>query len=230
MEGRTAGTLINRYAALGVDDPEKLHRNVQAFWLAVRRNDRKAVAALIRYPIRIDAVAGRRRYAAARKLPPDYEMIFTPAFREAIAGDLPRNMFVRSEGAMLGSGQIWFGADGRVTALSNYLGEWTSPAPERPAGPASRPRYEPDNVDPPALKSMRQGMPLDAGEFIRRAVTCNHWAGEESYEAERRAQINDAVAGLRCRDLDADEAILRKRYTGRSGVLKRIGRGRQTHL
>jgi hypothetical protein len=49
-----------------------------------------------------------------------YEVIFTPKYREAIAKGLPRNMFVRDEGAMLGSGEVWFGADGRVTALSNF--------------------------------------------------------------------------------------------------------------
>jgi hypothetical protein len=29
-------------------------------------------------------------------------------------------MFVRDVGAMLGSGQVWFGADGKVTALNNH--------------------------------------------------------------------------------------------------------------
>jgi len=29
-------------------------------------------------------------------------------------------MFVRDQDAMLGSGEVWFGADGRVTALSNF--------------------------------------------------------------------------------------------------------------
>ena len=226
MESGTAGTLANRYAALGVDDPEKLHRNTQAFWLAVKRDDRKAVSALIRYPIRIDTAAGRRRYAAAQNLLADYELIFTPGFREAIASGLPRNMFVRSEGAMLGSGQVWFGADGRVTELNNYLAAKASPVPAPRA--TSTLQGGPADDDPPVLKALRQGMPPDAGDFIRRVVTCNHWAGEEPYDAERRAQIAAAVSGLRCRELDRDESILRKRYAGKSDVLRRIGRARQT--
>ncbi len=120
MEGGTAGSLNNRYAALGVQDPEILHRNAQAFWRAVKSEDRKAAASLIRYPIRIDTSAGRKRYTSVAQLLPDYDLIFTPRFREEIAKGLPRNMFVRDAGAMLGSGQVWFGADGKVTALNNY--------------------------------------------------------------------------------------------------------------
>jgi hypothetical protein len=120
MEGGTAGSLDNRYAALGVQDPEILHRNAQAFWRAVKSDDRKTAAALIRYPIRIDTSSGRKRYTSAAQLLPDYDLIFTPLFREEIAKGLPRNMFVRDAGAMLGSGQVWFGADGKVTALNNY--------------------------------------------------------------------------------------------------------------
>jgi len=120
MEGGTSGSIKHRYAAIGVRDPESLHRNSQAFWLAVKREDRKTAASLIRYPIRVDTSAGRKRYASADELLADYELIFTPAFRESIAKGLPRNMFVRDQGAMLGSGQVWFGADGKVTALNNY--------------------------------------------------------------------------------------------------------------
>jgi hypothetical protein len=122
MEGGSAGSIKHRYAAIGVRDPETVHRNSQAFWLAIKKDDRKTAASLIRYPIRVDTTAGRKRYASAEELLADYELIFTPRFREDIAKGLPRNMFVRGEGAMLGSGQVWFGADGKVTALNNYGG------------------------------------------------------------------------------------------------------------
>ncbi len=118
MEGGTAGALSTRYAAMGVRDPETVHRKAQAFWRAVNNDERQTAAALIRYPIRINTTAGPKRYGAAAALLADYSLIFTPRFRQAIAQGLPRNMLVRSEGAMLGSGQVWFGADGRVIALN----------------------------------------------------------------------------------------------------------------
>jgi hypothetical protein len=46
--------------------------------------------------------------------------VFTPKFVEAILDSTPRYMFVRDEGAMLGSGWVWFGADGKATALNNF--------------------------------------------------------------------------------------------------------------
>ena len=84
--------------------------------------------------------------------------------------------------------------------------------------------------DPPPLAALRKGMPPDVSDFIRRAVVCNHWAGEEPYDDERRAQINAAVQGLRCRALDADQASLRAKYAGRAEVLKRLQRARTTPL
>jgi hypothetical protein len=120
QESGNSGSLKSRYGIIGVSNPEKLHHNSQAFWLAVKNDDRKTAAALVRYPIRVDTAAGRKRYTTASELLTDYELIFTPRFREEISKGLPRNMFVRGEGAMLGNGQVWFGSDGRVKALNNY--------------------------------------------------------------------------------------------------------------
>lgn len=120
MEGGTAGALSRRYAAIGVRDDEIVHRGAQKFWRAVRADDRATVAASIRYPIRVMLDGKPVRLKGPEDLLSRYEAIFTPAYREAISKGLPRNMFVRDEGAMLGSGEAWFGADGRVTALSNF--------------------------------------------------------------------------------------------------------------
>jgi len=43
----------------------------------------------------------------------------TPEFQKAIASAVPRNMFVRDLGIMLGGGEVWFGPDGDVIALNN---------------------------------------------------------------------------------------------------------------
>jgi hypothetical protein len=61
-------------------------------------------------------------------------------------------------------------------------------------------------------------------------VVCNHWAGEEPYDDERRAQINRAVQTLHCRELDADQAALREQYQGNEEVLRRIRQSRRTPL
>jgi len=250
MGGGTAGSLKSRYGAIGVRDQEALHRNAQAFWRAVQRDDRVTAAGLIRYPIRVDTTAGLRRYTAAEQLLADYERIFTPGFRQAIARGLPRNMFVRDQGAMLGDGQVWFGADGLVTALNTALRvqvpepsagavtSATSPkvnaalagaaTPAMPSLQASAPQAASD--DPPPLAALRKGMPADVSDFIRRAVVCNHWAGEEPYDEDRRAQIAAAVQSLGCRALDTDQMALSRKYAGQAEVLRRLKRARTMPL
>jgi hypothetical protein len=102
-----------------------------------------------------------------------------------------------------------------------------APAPQEPAAaPAPEPQavYE----DPPLLAGLRKDMPADVSDFIRRAVTCNHWAGEEPYNEERRAQMAEAVGSLRCRELDTDQRALAKQYDGNAEVLRRIRQSRST--
>jgi hypothetical protein len=103
------------------------------------------------------------------------------------------------------------------------------PAPPEPTAP---PTAESQWVteDPPALAGLRKDMPTDVSDFIRRAVVCNHWAGEEPYDEDRRAQINAAVQTLRCRALDADQAALRAKHAGHAEVLGRLKRARVTPL
>ena len=111
-----------------------------------------------------------------------------------------------------------------------------APAPQEPAAapaltePEASPAPEPQAVDedPPLLAGLRKDMPADVSDFIRRAVTCNHWAGEEPYNEERRAQMAEAVASLRCRELDTDQRALAKQYDGNPEVLRRIRQSRST--
>lgn len=88
----------------------------------------------------------------------------------------------------------------------------------------------PVTEDPPALKALREGMPPDVSEFIRRAVICNHWAGEEPYDDDRREQINRAVKSMGCLELDADQKALQSQYANQGEVLKRISQSRKTPL
>lgn len=49
-------------------------------------------------------------------------------------------------------------------------------------------------------------------DFVARRLQCNHWGGEEPYDAARRREISRAVKALRCNSLDRDEARLLRRY------------------
>jgi ABC-type amino acid transport substrate-binding protein len=55
-------------------------------------------------------------------------------------------------------------------------------------------------------------LPADVRTFLARRESCNHWAGEEGYDAGRRRQIERALREARCDALAADENNLREHY------------------
>jgi hypothetical protein len=119
-DGATSGSLRHRYGAIGVRDDEVVHRGAARFWRGVKAGDRAAVAAQLRYPAAVSVDGKPRRLHAPKDLLAVYDKVFTKDFVAAILDSTPRYMFVRDEGAMLGSGWVWFGADGKVTALNNF--------------------------------------------------------------------------------------------------------------
>jgi hypothetical protein len=66
-----------------------------------------------------------------------------------------------------------------------------------------------------------KGMPADVQEYIVRHHGCMHWAGEPDFNAERRKQIEEAVASL-CPGIDQLGRQIRTRYAGNREVLERI--------
>jgi hypothetical protein len=116
----TGGTLEHRYAVAGVSDDTIIDRSARRFWDAVRRGDKEEVASLVSYPITVTLPTGKRSMRGPKDLVANYDAIFSAKYRKAISDALPHNMFVRSEGVMLGNGEIWFEADGKVMALNNY--------------------------------------------------------------------------------------------------------------
>jgi len=57
-------------------------------------------------------------------------------------------------------------------------------------------------------------VPADILGWAGRRLGCDHWMGEDAYDAERGAQIEAALAKLQCASLEADEAALVERYAG----------------
>lgn len=66
----------------------------------------------------------------------------------------------------------------------------------------------------------------DVLDWVGRVRMCEHWGGEEGYDADRRRQIEDAVRALRCDAVDADGAALKARFADdrdTSALLARVG-------
>lgn len=66
------------------------------------------------------------------------------------------------------------------------------------------------------------GIPDDVVGFIERWQTCQHWSGEEPYDAERAEEIRDRVEES-CPGNNERLQQLKLRYSGRADVLTRLG-------
>jgi hypothetical protein len=75
---------------------------------AARSGNRRAMIGLISFPLRVNAASGPRTYRDAKSVERDFDSIFTPKVKQAIAQQRPDKLFVRDQGAMVGSGELWF--------------------------------------------------------------------------------------------------------------------------
>ena len=71
----------------------------------------------------------------------------------------------------------------------------------------------------PELQALQRGQPREVARYLERAAGCNHWAGEEAYDANRKAEIDKAISDLRCTSLERDEKRLHHRYAGAPKIL-----------
>lgn len=55
-------------------------------------------------------------------------------------------------------------------------------------------------------------LPPDMRAYVERRDACEHFAGEEGYDAERRRFLNRQIKQLRCLTLDADRKRLRIKH------------------
>lgn len=66
-----------------------------------------------------------------------------------------------------------------------------------------------------------QALPQDVAAFIERRDSCDHFRGEEPYDAERAAEIKAALAAT-CTGTDKQLAALRRKYADNPQVLDRL--------
>lgn len=66
----------------------------------------------------------------------------------------------------------------------------------------------------------RAAIPADVARYIDRRRGCNHWLGEDGYDAERAREIARVVKKLACTRIDGDEARLRRRHARSPQILK----------
>ncbi len=89
----------------------------QAFYKAVLTGDHAVAAKNTDFPLRINQNGKSRKIASAAELTAQWDKIFTPAYLDKLRQDMPHDMSVVQGQAILGSGDVFFGAKG-ATALN----------------------------------------------------------------------------------------------------------------
>lgn len=113
-----SGKIGHLYGIAGVSDDETINRAATQFRKGVLDDRRDVVAQLIRYPLHVSLRGKTLILRNPKSLLARYNEIFTDSYVRTIGAAVPRLMFARDQGVMLGDGAVWFDANGRVIGLN----------------------------------------------------------------------------------------------------------------
>lgn len=70
------------------------------------------------------------------------------------------------------------------------------------------------------LPAFAEQLPADVATFIDDHQNCEHFSGEEPYDEERRAFLNEQLQG--CDQLESRRATLQQRYASDPEILRHL--------
>lgn len=103
------------------------------------------------------------------------------------------------------------GSGGSVVVGNDTPVNAAAPAPVVPVNATEAPAAPGLNETELQTYPEARGLPADVQRYLVRHADCEHWAGEEPYDAQRRAEIETNVAQI-CTGLDAARADLLTRH------------------
>jgi hypothetical protein len=100
-------TALDKSIDLSVGDHIKVHAILTQLQQAVASHNASAVAALIHYPIKVNP--GKKPFTIKneKEFIKDYDRIITHDIQDVILKQKYENLFVNSQGAMIGDGEVW---------------------------------------------------------------------------------------------------------------------------
>lgn len=78
-----------------------------AFKVALEEGKSDIVVSLVNYPITVNIDGEEATYASEQELLDDYDTVFTETIVEAVSNQEYGDLFVNSEGVMIGNGEVW---------------------------------------------------------------------------------------------------------------------------
>jgi hypothetical protein len=103
----TALTALDKSIDLSVGDHVKVRQLLTQLQQAVAKHNAPAVASLVHYPIKVNP--GKKPFTVKNEKAfiKDYDSIITQDIAAAIFKQKYENLFVNSQGAMIGDGEVW---------------------------------------------------------------------------------------------------------------------------
>lgn len=100
-------TALDKSIDLSVGDHVKVQQILTELQAAVAKHNAPRVAALVHYPIKVNP--GKKPFTIKNEKAfiKDYDNIITPDIQTAIFKQKYENLFVNSQGAMIGDGEVW---------------------------------------------------------------------------------------------------------------------------
>jgi hypothetical protein len=78
-----------------------------AFKVALEEGKSDIVVSLVNYPLTVSMDGEEATYASEQELLDDYDSVFTETIMEAVSNQEYGDLFVNSEGVMIGNGEVW---------------------------------------------------------------------------------------------------------------------------
>jgi hypothetical protein len=103
----------SRFSVAGIENDKSVYDFLHKLQVAVARDDRKAVASMVLYPLAVGPKPGhksvmiRNPAAFIRR----YRWIVNARVKRAILKQKASELFCRDLGVMIGDGDVWFGLD-----------------------------------------------------------------------------------------------------------------------
>ncbi|MDO3412242.1 hypothetical protein QWJ34_20935 [Saccharibacillus sp. CPCC 101409] len=105
----------NPYYTAGIDDPAEFHTFFVKLQQAVAKNNKKAVASMVSYPLNVNTGGKTYKFATPARFIAKYDSIMTPEVKKTLGYAIEDDLFVNWKGVSVGDGTLWIGKlDGKL--------------------------------------------------------------------------------------------------------------------
>lgn len=109
----------NPYEVAGIDDPAAFHTFFIKLQQAVAKNDKKAVASMISYPLNVNTNGKTYKFQTPARFIAKYDSIMTPEVKRTLGYAIEEDLFANWQGVMVGNGQLWISQfDGKIAVYA----------------------------------------------------------------------------------------------------------------